>query len=236
VAEGAPRGKLARAALLLQEYQQAESSFIQAGATDAKHSDVGDLLIAMQPVPESLSAIAGDILQDLRSALDHEVHRIAEAIKGKSWSGLDTCAFPLHRPDEGKYLNARAGLIGGLPDAVQEVIDSVQLFRDPRDPEADNLELLNELARRDRHRLLHLTVMQVTGLEADVVPPEELTGKLIGEIRPDTAYGVRVRMKMRLAFAEPPAEGKPVGATLVKLALSVKSVVGRMREAESGGL
>jgi hypothetical protein len=229
------RGKLARAARLLLEYQQTEREFIHSDATDARHSEVGGLLVEVKLVPDSLSAIAGDVLQDLRSALDHEVHRIAEASKGKGWSGLDKCAFPLHRVDEGRYANAREAMIGALPHAVKEVIDSVQLFRDPRDPEADSLELLNELARRDRHRLLHLTAIQVTGVETEVVPPQDLTGKLIGEITPTTTHGVKVRMKMRVAFAEPPAKAKPVAETLVELALTVKQVLGRMRQAEMTG-
>lgn len=227
------RGKLARAALVIQEYQKAERDFIQTGATDARHDEVGGLLIEMKPVPESLSAIAGDVLQDLRSALDHEVHRMAAAAKGKDWSGLDKCAFPLHRELEAEYSKARETLIGALPDAVKDVIDAVQLFRIPRHPAADDLELLNELARRDRHRLLHMVVMQVTGIDADVVPPEELTGKLIGEITPTTTHGVRVRMKMRAAFSEAPAESAPVAPTLVRLALTVKDVLICMRVAEA---
>src|SRR5579864_5279321 len=194
------RGKLERAALVIQEYQKAERDFIHSGATDARHDEGGGLIIDMKPVPESLSAIAGDVLQDLRSALDHEVHRMAVAAKGKDWSGLDKCAFPLHREDEAAYATPRETMIGALPDVVKDVIDAVQLFRNPRDPATDDLELLNELARRDRHRLLHLVVIQVTGIDADVVSPEELTGKLIGEVTPTTTHGVRVRMKMRAAF------------------------------------
>jgi hypothetical protein len=226
------RGKLPRAVLVIEEFRRTEAEFIQTRATDAKPDQAGGLLIAMKPVPESLCAIAGDALQDLRSALDHEVHRMAVAVKGKNWSGLGECAFPLYR-EEGPYEKARQDRIGALPDEVKEVIDRLQLFRDPRDPETENLELLNELARVDRHRLLHLAVMQVTQLDANVVPPEELTGKLIGEVTPATTHGVHVRMKMRLAFAEPPATSLPVGGTLAKLATTVKRVIERMREAEA---
>lgn len=186
----------------------------------------------MKAIPDRLSAIAGDALQNLRSALDHEVYRIAVATKGANWTGLAGCAFPLQR-DPDAYAKARKGTIGPLPGPVKDVIDGLQLFCDPVDPEAEHLELLNELARVDRHRLLHLTEMQVTGFEPALVALADITGELIGEVTPATTHAIRVRMKMRLAFREAPAQTAPVGVTLLTLATAVRRVLLRLREAEA---
>jgi hypothetical protein len=91
-------------------------------------------------------------------------------------------------------------------DQVKDLIDGFQLFSVPLGPEAEHLELLNELARLDRHQLLHLTAMQVTGFEREVVPLADVAGELIGEVTAATTHAIRVRMKMRLAFREQPAQ------------------------------
>lgn len=215
---------------MLDEFRRAEIQFIHKGATVASPGPDGTLVIAVQPIPIGLSAIAGDVLQDLRSSLDHEVHRIAEATKGKGWPALEGCGFPIRR-DSAKYQSERNALIGGLPKQLKGLIDALQPFQQPPDDEARHLELLNELARIDRHRLLHLTVVQVTKFETNIVPLEELAPEsLIGDVTPETTHGVKVRMHMRLAFAEAPAQALPVGATLLELAQSAKRVILRMRE------
>lgn len=227
------RGKFARAIVLIEEFRQAEAKFIRTKATKATPLPDGSLQIAMKPIPQGLSAIAGDVLQDLRSALDHETYRMAAAVKGTDWSGLGECGFPIYS-NEGGYAAARSRLIGVLPDEVKRAIDALQLFCEPRDAEAESLDLLNELARIDRHRLLHLTVMQATQLNAQLIPLEDAApGTIIGEVTPETTKVVRVQMKMRLAFLESPAQGEPVGGTLVKVAMAVKRVIVRMREAET---
>lgn len=76
-------GKHARAVLLLDEFRRAESAFIHKKATVAKPGGGGSLLIEVQAIPVLMSAIAGDVLQDLRSSLDHEVHRINRDLQGQ---------------------------------------------------------------------------------------------------------------------------------------------------------
>jgi hypothetical protein len=201
-------------------------------ATEARQGPAGSLVIEVKPISDRFSAIAGDALQNLRSALDHEVYRMAVAAKGENWSGLGACAFPVHS-DPGAYAKVRTVAIGALPDPVKDVIDALQLFCEPRDPEAGHLELLNELARVDRHRLLHLTAMQVTQIAPELVPLADITGELIGEVTPATTHAVRVRMKMRLAFREAPTQPAAVGETLVTLAKAVRRVLRRLRESEA---
>ncbi len=227
------RGKLRRGAQVIAEFHESEANFIKTRATEAKLGPAGGLTIEMKEIPDRFSAIAGDVLQNLRSALDHEVCRMAATSKGARWSGLNGCGFPLQR-DPIKYAKNRRTLIGPLPDQVKELIDGFQLFSVPLDPEAEHLELLNELARLDRHQLLHLTAMQVTGFEPALVPLGDVAGELIGEVTAATTHAVRVRMKMRLAFREPPAQAAPVGITLLTLATAVRRVLRRMREAEAG--
>jgi hypothetical protein len=73
---------------------------------------------------------------------------------------------------------------------------------------------LNELARVDRHRLLHLTEKQATQLTAELIPLEDAaSGSVVGEVTAETRKVVRVQMKMRLAFFEPPAQAEPVGGS-----------------------
>jgi hypothetical protein len=225
-------GKLRRGARVIAEFHESEAEFIKTGATEAKLGPAGSLTIEMKAIPDRLSAMAGDVLQNLRAALDHEVCRMAAAAKGASWAGLNGCGFPLQR-DPVKYAKVRKTLIGPLSDPVKELIDGFQLFCVPLDPEAGHLELLNELARLDRHRLLHLTAMQVTGFEPELVALAEIAGELIGEVTPATTHALRVRMKMRLAFRDAPAQAAPVGITLLTLATAVRRVLRRLREAEA---
>jgi hypothetical protein len=149
--------KLHRAVNLFHEYEKKVDQWMAAGAVVASRLTPG--AFAFPTAPMEVGLIVGDCLQNLRSALDHEVYRLAVANKGVSWSGLGQCQFPIHE-EEASFNHQERKQIGGLASDVRRLIRSMQVFSQPEDPVARPLLLLNKLARVDRHRLLHVTAAQ----------------------------------------------------------------------------
>jgi hypothetical protein len=113
----------------------------------------------LQPLSEGLSAIVGDFLHNLRSALDHLAHGIIECGGGTAGQ---TTIFPLKLKKPGAPL-----MIRGNPDfpAPQEVVD-LQPYTRRKDaaqdlaPTKKPLAILNELNLADKHRRLLFSVVQ----------------------------------------------------------------------------
>jgi hypothetical protein len=75
------RGKLRRAILVIEEFRLAELEFIRGKSTEARPGPAGTLVIEMKSISDRFSAIAEDALQNLRSALHHDVYRMSVAAK-----------------------------------------------------------------------------------------------------------------------------------------------------------
>jgi hypothetical protein len=107
--------------------------------------------------PPHVSVIAGDVLQNARSALDHLAWRLAGDDPPRDTS------FPIYSKRDEYFAKDRRGKpasssgvfkIAALPDAAQTVIESMQPYHGKDLGLA--LGFLNEFARIDRHRALHL--------------------------------------------------------------------------------
>jgi hypothetical protein len=113
----------------------------------------------LHPLRDDLSAIVGDFLHNLRSALDHRAHGIVECGGGKAGQAT---IFPLRLKKPGAPL-----MIRGEPDfpAPQEVVD-LQPYTRRKDaaqdlaPPKKPLAILNELNLADKHRRLLFSVVQ----------------------------------------------------------------------------
>jgi hypothetical protein len=131
------------------------------------------------PLPPRWSAIAGDCLQNLRSALEHVAWACARRHTGKPPSAV---TFKITRTESHwiHYGTTGAGRDNeaALGDAWRALREVQPYNRGPVNPDEDPLWVLNELARIDRHLTLHLVVVRVEGSMA-VFGPLEKVGNVV---------------------------------------------------------
>jgi len=217
----ASSAKLARAADLFVEYQAAAGAWVAKGGVQAQSPAPGSLAITFPLAPPKLSTLIGDCLQDLRSALDHEVYRQAEAFKGAGWPGLTQAQFPMHA-DTRSFPSVKGSMLGGLRPNVAALVEALQPFAVPIDPLTPALDLLHLAARIDRHRLLHVTAAQPKAHGPYRHRPElgAVEGKLV------------VRLEL-IDFVEPRLMNLDLHAFLESAIAAVDATILKMVEAES---
>lgn len=101
-----------------------------------------------KPQPDHWPLLAGEAIQNLRSALDHSVYELVPASKrGKS-------IFPIYKdPCEFQVLGRRD--IPGIPEAIRTLIEQAQPYRRRlENPDRDPLQELRSLSNIDKHRTL----------------------------------------------------------------------------------
>lgn len=116
--------------------------------------------------PEDWSIIIGEIVHDLRSALDHAVYELTVRECGRP---LVRTEFPVF-DDEAKYLATKkngdpipaSGLykIRGINAEAQAVVKTLQPFEFRKNNAADQeplIGLLHELSIVDKHRTIHIS-------------------------------------------------------------------------------
>lgn len=167
--------------------------------------------------PLELSLLVGDCLQNLRSALDHEVYRLTAVEKGRLSKSATDCAFPIYE-DDAHFSANRDRLIGALSLTAQEFIRSVQPFAVPHVETAEGLRQLNRLARVDRHRILMISAAQPKSITMG--PPV---------IMPGGDRYAPVTLDMELRFVDPDFLGLNTLTTLENARDAVASTIERMR-------
>ena len=213
--------KLSRAVDVFVEYQRAAGKWvIEEGGVRAESPFIGALSVSFDPGPLTLSVLIGDCLQNLRSALDHEVYRQAVQNKGKAWPGLEQAQFPVHA-DQKSFPSVRGNVLAGLRAEVVAVVESLQPFVAPNDFDVQTLDLLHLAARIDRHRLLHVAAPQPIARSS-------------GRFRPDMkAVEVELTVRVQLVdFVEPRLMNLDVHDFLFAAIQVVDRTMTRMQEAE----
>jgi hypothetical protein len=128
----------------------------------------------------SLSLLIGDVLQNGRAALEHVAFALAEAgaeARGKPLTEqeIEQSSFPIigdadrdgytgRGPD--LFRSAAAQKLSAVTPEARAVIQELQPFYTGLN-DYDNLWILNELARLDRHRFPHLTAVRSGDLRLD---------------------------------------------------------------------
>jgi hypothetical protein len=105
--------------------------------------------------PGHWSLLAGEAIQNLRSAFDHLVYEVSEG-KGRT-------QFPIFTdPDE--FKTRGLSMIKPVPTEARTSIEKVQPFRSSLypDPSQAPLAVLNDFSNRDKHRILAAVVSAVT--------------------------------------------------------------------------
>lgn len=162
-----PRLKLARAWKHLEDLELAVSVFIktQGEKVTVEHeSETGyrTWVIAEPDQPDvRWNLLIGDVLYNLRSALDYLAWQLVEA-NGRNPNTTGT-GFPLF-DDISLYVEKGLPMIQGMSPVVQAAIEAAQPYHRPS-PEyrTDSLLLLNRLSNVYKHRHFKLTLLSVKG-------------------------------------------------------------------------
>lgn len=114
--------------------------------------------------PTAWSVIIGDCLQNARAALEHLAWQLAYPEYGGSGPTRGT-SFPIldQRPRSWR-------LVEGVGNAANEVFECLQPYQRGADAQLDPLWILNELARVDRHQVLHVVVAVLTAESLSSMP------------------------------------------------------------------
>lgn len=102
---------------------------------------------SVRPTPPKLSALLGDTIHNLRSALDHLAYQLVYVGTGKSPSSH--VYFPI-ADDRTKYLEQRCRQLRGATPAAIATIDGLNPYRGGN----DELWRLHKLNNVDKHRVL----------------------------------------------------------------------------------
>jgi hypothetical protein len=114
-------------------------------------------------MPMHWPLLAGEAIQNLRSALDHLVYEK---------SGGST-SFPIFT-DRRKYEEKAPGRLRGVPEEARAQISEFQPFRfTPEDARHHPLAQLSSLSNRDKHRVLS-TVASAVAREGVGIPEESI--------------------------------------------------------------
>jgi hypothetical protein len=103
-------------------------------------------VVRADPLPSSLSLLAGDVVHNLRSALDHLIYQLVIANRGKPNTRT---AFPMW-PTRAVYMDQRPGPAKGISQKASDILDGLKPYRRGN----PSLWRLHRLDIIDKHRLL----------------------------------------------------------------------------------
>jgi hypothetical protein len=190
---------------------------------------------SVAPLPPKLSTVLGDCLQNLRSSLDHAFEY---AMRSSGGTPSDRTEFPVfnREPQNHAERSAWANKIGGVRKDLETVLQGLQPYTRGDKFAGHPLYLLNELARRDKHRRLNLMVLHVSqpfmrigkrkiplppagplkqGTVLADLSPEEL--KLLVEGAKDDVMNVGLHFAADVAFDEEPLRQWPVMRAMTEI-------------------
>lgn len=151
-------------------------------------------------LPDSWGVIVGDILTNLRAALDHSVFGHADDRNELSPKDVKAMSFPI-LTDPVKGFAGPTKTLGALVDpAVLAIVESRQPYN-VSDPATAPLQVLNELVNVDKHRTINVIVYSAMELgikrkaddiiirSVDLHPVEMVDGAVIGSVTLDRPIG-----------------------------------------------
>jgi hypothetical protein len=131
-------------------------------------SDGKETLHIAEHPPDTIAILAGEMVYQLRSALDHLAFDLVKANQTSTTLPTDweeNCCFPLwtKNPKKPPAYNCFNSSLPGITKAAFAFIESVQPYH--RLGTANALRLLAKLSNVDKHRHLNVTVPQVVHRE-----------------------------------------------------------------------
>ena len=112
-------------------------------------------MIVKKPCPPMWSVIIGEIVHDLRSALDHSIFELVIHATGTWLSEESRTQFPIFI-DDAKYDTSSLPMLRGVSDNAAVLIKSFQPFATGEGTKSP-LWHLCQLSNFDKHRSIHLT-------------------------------------------------------------------------------
>ena len=152
-------------------YTDRDPFTIRVDKEDVADGHVGRLVAIKNPAVDepdaSLVLLAGEILYQLRSSLDHLVHELvilsgnAEKLKGSRKH-----QFPIFE-SKSSYDKRAGRMIDGVSNNIARLVEQQQPYvRRPDHPHDDALWILQDLNNTDKHRLIPVTVVGIDVIEA----------------------------------------------------------------------
>jgi hypothetical protein len=126
-----------------------------------------------EPIPEHLAVLIGDCVQNMRVALDYLAWQSAlrNHAKPQRFTSFPILASRDGWVGSGKQLGAKRTTCKDVGTDAQAVIESLQPYQQRFAPDPDPLWILNELARVDRHQVLHIAAASFSGTMHTFVDP-----------------------------------------------------------------
>jgi hypothetical protein len=121
-------------------------------------------IVGVGKIPEEFALLLGEKLYQLRSALDACIYQAAVYANGGNSPPPHEgrLEFPIC-PTKEEFNKQAARRLSTLPTAIQSAIEKLQPYNTPALPPEDmvtnlnrSLSILHDLARKDRHRKLHV--------------------------------------------------------------------------------
>ncbi|MGP5045552.1 hypothetical protein ACTXJR_16280 [Glutamicibacter ardleyensis] len=106
-----------------------------------------------EPIPVQLSIAFGELLYELRAALDNCLYAVAVLVSGQN---PPPSAARLEWPIRftAAEWKSQAGRFRDLPGEITDALERIQPFQ-AQSPDWNSLSILHDLARVDRHRSMH---------------------------------------------------------------------------------
>jgi hypothetical protein len=126
--------------------------------------------------PSHWSVIVGDVLQNARAALEHLAWQLARKEHGGRGPKECETGFPMLTKDPDSDNGAKRTWqrsVGRIGERAQEEIKKLQPYQRGYEAKRDLLWILHDLARVDRHRVLHVVAAAwtVPGMSISLQPP-----------------------------------------------------------------
>ena len=165
------------------------SAFLEEDPYDARltmeNDGHGELWIEQRiPVPPIIAIELGEYLYNLRAALDYCAYVVAVA-DGKQDPPVaeDKIQFPIYDTAQSYRQNEKR--MASFSEKHRQWVREIQPFMGDKSPDHYLLHWLNDLARRDRHRQLHVLGAYVSEVAPEVRAPEG-AAVLFEEVAPVT--------------------------------------------------
>jgi hypothetical protein len=208
-------------------------------------------LLAIEPVPACIAATAGDVLNSLRSALDHLAQHLYLVGTGNAQGYRDKTSFPIS-PSVKDFKNGLARKVEGMR---QDAIDAIRSLEPYAGGKGNDLWTLHRLNNIDKHRMIFtvgsafrsvdigaymgrrmekMLGQALPALSAFMRPADNMCPLKAGDElfidSPDAEIDERMQFTFEVAIHEPPTvEGKPILETLVQLRDRTDSIIEAFR-------
>jgi hypothetical protein len=156
--------------------------------------------------PLQWGVVVGDLVHNLRCALDHTIWQLVLA-NGEKPDGGNQFPIYTHTPDPSKY----AARVRGVGDRAKAVIADLQPYLRPNPPTPELLGVLADLSNTDKHQTIHSAVVVMSQLQSinyTLVPFGPEGGKSDAKVRFNESVGKPVHNAEIIGVLVTPNDGE----------------------------